>query len=231
MSDKNADINILLGQRIGLMREQKELSQEALGEALGVSREIIQHWERGSRQIKAQHLVKLSAFFSVSPGYLLGVEDFPSPDINKRAFQQLTGLNDAAIEALANIAEATSALHGAASSMSPTKFINELISSPRTLEAALYMSIALDQWIKEEYTEAPKAVDHSSGFPILSSNLMLSGKESADLLRVKSIELISEALRVIWAHECHKHGVYPNSIPRALIPNMPNNEEADNAET
>ena len=38
------------GERLAALRKEKGLSQEALGEALGVSRQAISKWERGVSQ-------------------------------------------------------------------------------------------------------------------------------------------------------------------------------------
>ena len=62
-----------LGTRIAQLRLLRGETQETLGEALGVSREIIQHWEAGTRQIKADAIVKLATRFNVSADYLLNL--------------------------------------------------------------------------------------------------------------------------------------------------------------
>lgn len=87
-----------LGQRIMSLRG--EMSQEKLGELCGVSREIIQHWERGSRQIKAENLMELAKALDVSADYLLGLSDCPSPTMEEQAICEYTGLS---IEALQNL--------------------------------------------------------------------------------------------------------------------------------
>lgn len=71
-----------IGQRIKQLRGDSE-SQQQLGDAIGVSREIIQHWERGSRQIKAEHLCKIAKHFGVSTDYLLGFFCTISADFQK----------------------------------------------------------------------------------------------------------------------------------------------------
>lgn len=53
--------NSEIGQRIALLRGNE--TQESLAKAIGVSREIIQHWERGTRHIKADHLSALAYHF------------------------------------------------------------------------------------------------------------------------------------------------------------------------
>lgn len=63
------------GQRISAKRKELNLSQEALGEALGVSRQSIYKWESDASLPEIDKLVALSRRFGVSVGWLLGVEE------------------------------------------------------------------------------------------------------------------------------------------------------------
>lgn len=67
------------GQRIAQKRKELSLSQEALGEKLGVSRQSIYKWESDNALPEVEKLVALSRLFGVSVGWLLGVEEEPSP--------------------------------------------------------------------------------------------------------------------------------------------------------
>ncbi len=64
-----------LGQRIALKRKELGLSQEALGERLGVSRQSIYKWESGAALPEIEKLIALSRIFAVPVGWLLGVEE------------------------------------------------------------------------------------------------------------------------------------------------------------
>ena len=55
-----------LGQRIQELRKQTGLSQEALGEALGVSRQAVSKWERDESQPDIATLKKLADIYGVS---------------------------------------------------------------------------------------------------------------------------------------------------------------------
>jgi len=66
-----------VGQRIAQKRKELGLSQEALGEQLGVSRQAIYKWESDATLPEIEKLVTLSRVFSVSVGWLLGEEDDP----------------------------------------------------------------------------------------------------------------------------------------------------------
>lgn len=70
-----------IGQRIAQKRKELSLSQEALGEALGVSRQSIYKWESDAALPEIDKLIALSGLFGVSVGWLLGVEEeTPQPD-------------------------------------------------------------------------------------------------------------------------------------------------------
>ena len=64
-----------VGQRIAQKRKELGLSQEALGEQLGVSRQSIYKWESDTVLPEVEKLIALSRLFSVSVGWLLGEED------------------------------------------------------------------------------------------------------------------------------------------------------------
>lgn len=64
-----------LGQRIAQKRKELGLSQEALGDQLGLSRQSIYKWESDSSVPEIEKLIAISKLFGVSVGWLLGVED------------------------------------------------------------------------------------------------------------------------------------------------------------
>jgi len=64
-----------IGQRIAEERKKLGLSQEGLGEKLGVSRQAISKWESDASVPEIDKLIVLSKLFSVSVGWLLGVEE------------------------------------------------------------------------------------------------------------------------------------------------------------
>ena len=68
-----------LGQRIAQKRKELGLSQEALGDRLGVSRQSIYKWESDSALPEVDKLITLSRLFGVSVGWLLGVEEDAAP--------------------------------------------------------------------------------------------------------------------------------------------------------
>ena len=71
--------DLTTGQRIALCRKKLNLSQEALGEKMGVSRQAISKWEADATLPDIDKLISLSRLFQVSVGWLLGVEEQPEP--------------------------------------------------------------------------------------------------------------------------------------------------------
>lgn len=67
------------GQKIAARRKELELSQEALGDKLGVSRQTVYKWGNDISLPDIDKLVALSRLFQVPVGWLLGVEEEPEP--------------------------------------------------------------------------------------------------------------------------------------------------------
>ena len=72
--------DLTLGQRIALKRNELGLSQSALGEQLGVSRQSVFKWESDAAIPEIDKLIGLSRLFSVSLDWLLGIGDVPRTD-------------------------------------------------------------------------------------------------------------------------------------------------------
>ncbi len=90
-----------LGQKIAQKRKELGLSQEALGEQLGVSRQAIYKWESNATLPEIEKLIALSRTFSVSVGWLLGEEetapaeeDAPSHELNEAQLQMVQEIVD-----------------------------------------------------------------------------------------------------------------------------------------
>lgn len=77
-----------LGQRIAARRGELGLSQTALGEQLGVSRQSVFKWESDAAIPEIDKLISLSRLFSVSVGWLLGVEEDPAPRQSAQDFTE-----------------------------------------------------------------------------------------------------------------------------------------------
>lgn len=83
-----------LGERIQSLRKEKGISQEALGELLGVTRQSISKWESDQTIPELDKLIALAKLFGISIGALLGVEEGD-------AAKELTDRELAALEAIA----------------------------------------------------------------------------------------------------------------------------------
>ena len=66
---------LTLGQRIASERKKLGLSQEALGDKMGVSRQAISKWESDGAVPEIDKLIAMSKLFGVTLGWLLGVEE------------------------------------------------------------------------------------------------------------------------------------------------------------
>lgn len=68
--------------RIRYLRDKKELNQSELAKDLGVNNTAISKWELGERFPDEDMLIKISEYFGVTRGYLLGDEqEYSSKDI------------------------------------------------------------------------------------------------------------------------------------------------------
>lgn len=69
------------GQRLKLLRRQRGISQSVLADAIGVSFQQIQKYERGANRISLSTLVDVAAFFQIPAGYFLdGLEQALPPE-------------------------------------------------------------------------------------------------------------------------------------------------------
>lgn len=62
-------------ERLTSLRKGRGLSQEALAEQLGVSRQAVSKWEKGEAMPELSKLDAICRFFDVSPNYLMGYEE------------------------------------------------------------------------------------------------------------------------------------------------------------
>ena len=95
-----------IGQRIAQKRKELGLSQEDLGERLGVSRQAIYKWESDQTLPEVEKLVRLSKLFFVTVGWLLGAEeDTSSLDTIMKAPDDSRELTPRQIQMVEDIAE------------------------------------------------------------------------------------------------------------------------------
>lgn len=65
----------IFAERLKELREDKNLSIQALSRELKISASSIWRWENGDSDIKASQLKLLAQYFKVSTDYLLGLEN------------------------------------------------------------------------------------------------------------------------------------------------------------
>ena len=66
-----------MGNRIRDLREDHDLTQQQVAEALGITQRKYSYLETGVQQWTEEHLVRLAAFYGVSIDYLLGQTNIP----------------------------------------------------------------------------------------------------------------------------------------------------------
>ncbi|MCD8254814.1 MAG: helix-turn-helix domain-containing protein [Oscillospiraceae bacterium] len=84
------------GNKILKLRKEKGLSQDALAELLGVSRQAISKWELGEAMPDISNVIHLSQFFHVSLDFLLNDEyrgDANIPTVNETEQNEKNRLN------------------------------------------------------------------------------------------------------------------------------------------
>ena len=85
-----------LGRRIQEARKAAGLSQESLGERLGVSRQAVSKWEADAAVPELENLIAMSRIFGVTIGALLGVEPPEAPSEGDAPESPGDGAEDAA---------------------------------------------------------------------------------------------------------------------------------------
>lgn len=86
-----------LNERISIARKQSGLSQEQLGEKLGVSRQAVSKWETGQTNPDVAYVAEMCRLFGVSSDWLLlGIEDSAgsAPDRCPSCQHVVTGLDN-----------------------------------------------------------------------------------------------------------------------------------------
>lgn len=97
-----------IGERIAQLRKEKNLSQEALGQELNVSRQAISKWESDASLPEVEKLVAMSRLFGVPVGWILGVEEAAEapPEDGELSEKQLQMVEEIVSRYLAALPEA-----------------------------------------------------------------------------------------------------------------------------
>lgn len=91
-----------MGDRIKYLREKANLTQEELGDKVGVKKAAVNKWESGiTKNLKRTTIKKLSELFEVTPSYLMGWDDLKKAVYNSEQetkFSDTLELIDCSIE-------------------------------------------------------------------------------------------------------------------------------------
>ena len=78
------DMELTLGEKIRLLREEKELNQTELGQAVNMTQRRVSYIENDQYEPSVEDLKALCKFFHVSADYLLGFpKNLPYPRKHK----------------------------------------------------------------------------------------------------------------------------------------------------
>ena len=102
-------MNVEIAERLAARRKQAGLSQEALAEKLGVSRQAVSKWERSESSPDTDNLIALARLYGVSLDELLYVDDAIADDVAFEAEDRAGEGTDAAAAAQVAAAAAQTA--------------------------------------------------------------------------------------------------------------------------
>lgn len=86
MSSKQRGDLLDMESNIKYLREQRRMTQQQLGDMLGISQQIISRIELDRSKIQVDVLIKLADFFNVSTDYILGYENEGDADAAQVGF-------------------------------------------------------------------------------------------------------------------------------------------------
>lgn len=72
---------MLIGEKIKELRKNSKITQEQLGNAIGVSKMAISYFEKGKKSPGRESLEKIADYFEVTTDYLLGRSE--DPELNE----------------------------------------------------------------------------------------------------------------------------------------------------
>lgn len=90
--------------RITVLREAKNWTQDELAHALNVSRQTISNYEREERGIDSQKICRLCEIFGCTADYLLGLSDLPAYDLTPEEVLLLRAWRNCDIDTKAGLA-------------------------------------------------------------------------------------------------------------------------------
>ena len=61
-------------ERIRALREDHDITQQAIADILGTSQTMYARYERGANELPIHHLITLCKYYNVSSDYILGIK-------------------------------------------------------------------------------------------------------------------------------------------------------------
>ena len=159
---------LTLGQRIAAKRSELGLSQSALGEQLGVSRQSVFKWESDAAIPEIDKLITLSRLFGVSLDWLLGIGDPPRTESPAQEAQGFTERERQIIEQLSKqkpvVPQWLKALAIIAVSCGAVALINSCVS--------LYQSSRARAQAEEVQAQAAEYVSYMESYILPQTNVV-----------------------------------------------------------
>ena len=82
-------MNLETASRLVALRKENNLSQEALAEKLGISRQAVSKWERAEASPDTDNLIALARLYHVSLDELLQIHEEESGESGKKVKQRM----------------------------------------------------------------------------------------------------------------------------------------------
>lgn len=90
----------MVGKRIKILRTERNLTQAALANELGIAKTTLAAYEQEKNEPSNETFVKIANYFNVSADYLLGLTDVKTPDANIAFIANYLGLTEHSITTL-----------------------------------------------------------------------------------------------------------------------------------
>lgn len=91
---KNTFTDVNLGDRYRDLRKDRKLTQDDLGQYLGLTRSAINTWEQGLSIPSVNMIISLSKFYGVTTDYLLGLDNSDLVDISNLSSEDRVMVHD-----------------------------------------------------------------------------------------------------------------------------------------
>lgn len=92
----------IFGSRLLSLREARNITQQELADAIGITRQSLSHYEMNERTVNAETIYQIAEFFGVSADYLLGLTDNMTTHTDLKAVCDYTGLDENAVKSIVN---------------------------------------------------------------------------------------------------------------------------------